>query len=272
MKKVLVNGQWQGGADISTMHGAEEIENLYLKNVDYEKATVSKDEKNLPVENDIVGYEILEKQMEQVFQSLKTEQPEKLFTIGGGCDADFPSIAYMNEKYNGDLKILYFDAHGDINSPEESESKLFYGMPLRCLIENSDGTTFPFVKSKLKSDQIILIGARELNSDEIKFINENKTQRITVEDLANRHIDLEKILAPNNEKVYIHLDLDVLEPQKFPHVPLPSAGGITAEKLKDVLKIINEKSCVVGFGVFEYKPCGKENELLKELIRYGIDF
>lgn len=272
MKKILLNGQWQGGADISTLYGAEEIEKLYLRNIDYDKATVSKDEKNLLVENNIVGYKILEMQMRQVFQSLEAEQPEKLFTIGGGCDADFPSISYMNEKYSGQLKILYFDAHGDINSPEESESKLFYGMPLRCLIEDLDGSIFPFTNSRLKPEQIIHIGARELDSGEIKFMNESKIQRITVEDLENEQIDFEKILTSDNEKVYIHLDLDVLEPQEFPYVPLPVQGGIAVEKLKNMLEIIKKNKSIVGVGVFEYKTCGKENELLKDLIRYGIDF
>lgn len=153
VKKILINGQWQGGADISTLYGAEEIEKLYLRDVAYDKAAVSKDENDLLVEKNIVGYEILEMQMKQVFQNLKMEQPEKLFTIGGGCDADVPSIAYMNEKYGGRLKILYFDAHGDINSPEESGSKLFYGMPLRCLIEDSDDSIFSFTNSRLKPEQ-----------------------------------------------------------------------------------------------------------------------
>lgn len=41
MKKILVNGQWQGGADISTFYGAEEIERLYLRDINHETASVS---------------------------------------------------------------------------------------------------------------------------------------------------------------------------------------------------------------------------------------
>ena len=270
MKKILINGQWQGGADLSTLCGAEEIESLYLKGINYEKADVtSSDTDCLPIENNIVGYDILRKQMEQVFRKLEADQPDKLFTIGGGCDADFPTIAYMNQKYIANLKILYFDAHGDINSPEESKSKLFYGMPLRCLIEGSDGFVFPMVHCGIKPEQIIHIGARELDDAEVQFMNKNGIKRIAADELEAT--DFKKIIA-DDEKTYIHLDLDVLKPQEFSHVPLPVPNGIPAEVLKTVLGNIKKNSNVVGVGIFEYKRCGQENELLKHLIQYGIDF
>lgn len=52
------------------------------------------------------------------------------------------------------LKILYFDAHGDINSPEELESKLFYGMLLRCLLKGSESSAFPIVKYGITPEQM----------------------------------------------------------------------------------------------------------------------
>lgn len=98
-------------ADIYTLYGTKEIEHFYLRGTNYEIAAVSlNDIGKLPIENTIVGYGILKKQMEKVFQKLESDQPDKLFTIGGGCDTDFPSIAYINQKYNGNLKILHFDA------------------------------------------------------------------------------------------------------------------------------------------------------------------
>ena len=170
--------------------------------------------------------------MEKVFQKLESGQPDKLFTVGGGCDADFTSIAYMNQKHNGNLKILYFDAHGDINSPEESESKLFYGMPLRCLMKDLDSCVFPFIRYDIKPDQIIHIGARELDDAEVQFMNKNCIFRITV---------------------------DELEMGAF-------------EKIDRHTGDYKEKQHYVGMGIFEYKSCGKENKLLNDLIQYGIDF
>ena len=63
------------------------------------------------------------------------DSPDKLFTLGGGCDADVPCLLYLNEEYRGDLTVIWFDAHGDLNTPEESATSLFYGMPLRSLMD-----------------------------------------------------------------------------------------------------------------------------------------
>lgn len=59
---------------------------------------------------------------------------------------------------------------------------------------------------------------------------------------------------------------------EFPHVPLPESGGIPVDILKKILEVIKKRSCIVGVGIFEYKSCGKEQELLKYLIPYGINF
>lgn len=269
MKKILVNGQWQGGADLSVLHGAKEIESLYLNGIHYDTAYTSDDKTHLTLRKNILGYEILRKQMEQTLQALKTEQPTKLFTIGGGCDADFPSIAYMNEKYKGNLKVLYFDAHGDINAPEESESKLFYGMLLRCLIENSP---FSMAERSLKPEQLISIGARDLDNSELHFMSETHISRVTIEDVLKDRSKLKKLISAKNQKFYIHLDLDVLEPQEFPHTPLPVPNGLPVKQLYEMLAWLKENCAVVGFGIFEYAPCGQKSEVLHHLIQYGLDF
>ena len=87
-------------------------------------------------------------------KKIEADQPDKIFTIDGGCDTDFPAISCISEKYKDKLKILYFDAHGDINSLEESQSKLFYGMLLRCLLKGSESSAFPIVKYGITSEQM----------------------------------------------------------------------------------------------------------------------
>ncbi len=73
-EKILINGQWQGGADISALYGAKEIKDVYLRNINYDEAEISTDESDLSVENNIVGYRILKTQMKQVFQRLEADQ------------------------------------------------------------------------------------------------------------------------------------------------------------------------------------------------------
>lgn len=98
-------------------------------------AEISKDPLPSVRTHGVIGYEMILAQTENAIQCLEKYHPSHFLTIGGGCDADLASIAYLNERYGGDLTVIWFDAHGDMNAPEESETGLFYGMPARMLME-----------------------------------------------------------------------------------------------------------------------------------------
>ena len=61
--------------------------------------------------------------------------------IGGTCGAEIAPVAYLNNHYESDLAILWFDAHGDLNTPKTSLSGHFHGMVLRTLL--GEGQLFP---------------------------------------------------------------------------------------------------------------------------------
>ncbi len=93
----------------------------------------------------------------------------RIFSIGGGCDADVPVISHLNKLYDGNLFVLWLDAHGDLNSPEESKTGLFYGMPARILIDGRD--IFPdIIERPLMPHQIIHIGGRDFDKPELGYI------------------------------------------------------------------------------------------------------
>jgi arginase len=48
-------------------------------------------------------------------------------TVGGTCGVEAAPVAYLNERYAGDLAIVWFDAHGDLNAPDTSPSGHFHG-------------------------------------------------------------------------------------------------------------------------------------------------
>jgi arginase len=73
--------------------------------------------------------------MQSAYERLREDAPDKVFILGGGCDADVPVIVYLSEKYQSDLTIIWLDAHGDLNTPGESASSLFYGVPLRSIMD-----------------------------------------------------------------------------------------------------------------------------------------
>src|SRR6266849_573342 len=64
-------------------------------------------------------------------QLLSERKPTHLLMIGGTCGAEAAPISYLNELNGGKVAIVWFDAHGDLNTPQTSPSGDFHGMVLR---------------------------------------------------------------------------------------------------------------------------------------------
>lgn len=261
MKKLIfINPQWQGGGDIITYDGAKEFEKLYLSGKKYTTAPVST-ETELTIRNNIIGYDVLYSQMKNALSILRNSEAERVFAVGGGCDADVPTVAYLNKIYDGKLFVIWCDAHGDINSPEESQTGLFYGMPARVLLDG-DKRFSQVIEKPLDKEQLIHIGGRDLDEAEESFMRDNDIFRLL-------HILPENLYARLSQHkdwhVYIHLDLDVLSPAEFPDTPLPVPGGESCADVLAMLQYIKTNYLFAGLGLYEYSPCGAENAFIRSV-------
>ena len=106
MKRIYVNAQWQGGADPVTLDGAKELVRMYLDRQSFAELPVSADISEMAsTANGIRGFDVLRRQMGSACERLREDAPDKVFTLGGGCDADVPVLAYLSEKYRDDLTV-----------------------------------------------------------------------------------------------------------------------------------------------------------------------
>ncbi len=269
MMEILINAQWQGGADTVTLDGAKELAEMYLNGQTPVYSPVSADTAGTAVKkNGIKGFDVLKRQMQSAYDLLRKDSPDKIFTVGGGCDADVPGIVYLSEKYRGDLTVLWLDAHGDLNTPADSSSSLFYGMPLRSLM---DDTCFGLLENRfpLSPSQIIHAGGRDFDKAEEEFIKKAGIAIYTVEDIRSADGLLYKAAAQiQSGHVYIHLDLDVIDPADFPDTPLPVDNGLHFGEVYGILKAFSDN--LVGLGIFEYARLGAKNDYIEKLIRFGL--
>ncbi len=147
----------QGGSDISPADGAEEVRKLYPEGAAYEAIPVDMSQKSLESWKGIIGYRAIIKRTERAIDILSKNCSDKVFTIDGSCDADLASVAYAAHRYDGDLAVLWMDAYGDLNSQEESQIRLFYGMPVRALLGGCADELASFIGKPLFPRQIINI-------------------------------------------------------------------------------------------------------------------
>ena len=263
--------QWQGGGpDRSTYDGALELKKLYFKEIKFSEVEVSTEDIDKS-NNIIIGYTEILKQLKRAKESIARELPETIFTVGGGCDADVASIAYLNDKMRGDMTVLWLDAHGDMNTHETSASKYFYGMPLRTLLGEGEETIVKLVSPSLLPSQVIMLGIRDLDEAEKEYITAQNISVFTVKDMEQR-VDsvIETVKTKGHRSIYIHIDLDVLDFEEFSHVPVPVPAGLKVNTFKELLKKLDKEFKLIGLGLFEYQPSGQTIELIEDIIKIGV--
>ena len=266
--------QWQGGGDLALHAGALRLwERSGLEG--FTEVPVSlKDE--LETESGILGRAPLSAQLAQVCRILEECRPQTVFTVGGGCDTELAPVVYLNEKYAGALSVIWFDAHGDLNTPASSKSKLFHGMPLRCLLQPDAfeclGLPPRHYSARLLPQQLVMVGTRDLDPPEAGWIGEQGIRIVTAAEAES--MEPEAFTALLAENVYLHIDLDVLEPALFPSVLCPAPGGLTPDRLTALIRAVGRAKRIVGMSVLEYAPPGRcvkaeEAALLEALLAEG---
>jgi len=153
--------------------------------------------------------------------------------------------------------LVWMDAHGDFNTPETSLSGMVGGMPVAistglCLhhIRNVVGLNPP-----LPMSYVTMLGVRDLDPLEQHLIDTYGIHQITVEDVQKQSPRIEqeiKRLVALTDIIYIHVDLDVLDPEYMPGHMTPAPGGITADELKTTMTTIFKHPKVRGLGLASY--------------------
>lgn len=261
--------QWQGsGYTKELYYGAIALKNyIEKKNIFFTNINVSQLTK-LKEKNNIIGYDVICEQLGLIRATLDEEKPDKIFTIGGGCGIEIPIISYLSEQIN-DLKIIWFDAHGDINSPENSKSKYFHGMPLRFLLEDIDRNIISEGAKRISKANLLLLGTRDLDKEEENYIQNNGINMISV---VEYRMNDKEIMNLTEEKIYLHIDLDVIDPGTYQNVKCPAKEGFKIEEIVEIVKMIKGKNELIGISILENTEKNNEEiEKLKEITEYGIE-
>jgi arginase family enzyme len=155
-------------------------------------------------------------------------------------------------RHRSDARVLWLDAHGDYNTPETSGSGYLGGMCLAGACgewEAGLGDTIP-------ADRVVLAGVRDLDSGERELLERSAATVIgasVVETLvAVKH-------ALDGGPVFVHLDLDVLDPEEFP-AAVPAPGGLSSDKLYDLMEAVADDSELVGLEITAFEAPADEEQ------------
>lgn len=260
--------QWQGATRIELYRGAELLRRAFPQSVSWTPVPVSSTY-SLGVQQGILGYGQIETQLSNACRTLLSWDPERIFTLGGDCGVEIAPVSFLNRKYDEALNVVWLDAHGDLNTPATSPSQHFHGMPLRTLLGEGETTLVNRGFSTLKPTQVFLLGTRELDPHEAQFIRRTKMPILSPQAINQGHFEglLSALERTSDRPLYIHLDLDVLDPNEFPHVSCPTPEGIYVEPLRDLLDCLSDRFDVVGFSLLELLPSQSDNIVCQDIAK-----
>lgn len=182
-----------------------------------------------------------------------------VITIGGDCAAELASVQHaVATRDPGTVALVWFDAHGDLNDVASSPSSAFHGMVLRALLgEAPDGlaSTGPAL---LPAEAVVLAGVRALDDGESAFIDENRIRLIEAADLADPDALVQAVEATGARAVYLHIDLDVLDPSAIDGIGYPEPFGVQPVHLADAIRALRARFELAGAGVMEFAPDSPE--------------
>ncbi|MER6424740.1 arginase family protein [Streptomyces sp. NPDC001137] len=212
--------------------------------------------------------DVLERHLQAVREALAKVPPgARTVTIGGDCAVDLAPVEAALSTFGNRLALVWFDAHADLNSPQSSPSGAFHGMVLRALIGDGPEGLRPL--HSVRADRVVLAGARSLDPGEQDLVASRSIRHISVEQLAEPGPLLASVRATSAEAVYIHIDLDVLDPQVFPAVGTPEPGGLGVEQLLGAVRTLTEEFTLAGIALTEYERTedpDQEEAVLRQIV------
>ncbi len=150
--------------------------------------------------------------------------------------------------------MVFIDAHGDFNTPETTLSGMLGGMPVA--IAAGQCLTRMRIKAGLEpaipTRHIVEMCVRDTDPLEQELLDRSEIQQLTLEDVRTRSANLHremKRLSEATDVIYVHVDMDGLDPREVPGVALPVPGGPTSSELAAALTEMFKYEKVAAFGV-----------------------
>jgi arginase len=185
------------------------------------------------------------------------EADELPLVLAGSCDV---SMGVLGGFEHASCGVVWLDAHGDFNTPESTTSGFFGGMSLAVITGHCYRSLWAQVgdSAPIAEAATVLVGVRDLSPEEER----DRLARSAIHVVgwaggrpqADAHTTLDG-LAERADDVYVHVDLDALDPEIAPGiVDPPVPGGLSIADLEDVLGSVRDRFRIRAAAVTTYNP------------------
>jgi len=164
----------------------------------------------------------------------------------GDCCVILPVIAGLQRK-GLDPVIFFFDAHGDFNTWETTPSQFIGGMPLAMATGRGEMTIADACSMQpLPDEDAILVDGRDLDPAEAEALEDSGVPVVDVADVA--------AWIPADRPLYVHVDVDVVDPADLPAINYPAPNGPSLEAVTASVATLAATGRVVAYSASTWNP------------------
>ena len=163
-------------------------------------------------------------------------------------------LKYDRDGQTHKVGLVFIDAHGDFNVPETTLSGMLGGMPVAIAaghalhnLRNTAGLADP-----LPMEHIMWGGVRDLDPLEAERFREYEVRQVSVQDIRDLSANLRQQFsefAGDVDRVYVHIDMDVLDPAEVPGHGLTVPDGPSSKDLAEAIALMFENPKTVALGI-----------------------
>jgi arginase len=173
--------------------------------------------------------------------------------LAGNCASCIGTLSGLDDPAPA---VIWLDAHADLNTPETTRSGFLDGMALsiatgRCW--QSMAAAVPGFRT-IPNDNVCLIGTRDLDEAESEYLAHSDTPVLSVVDYPERLLHALESLRTRTTTVYLHIDLDVLDPSEGRANSFAADGGLLLRDVLEVIETIRARFPIAAVALTAYDP------------------
>jgi arginase len=176
--------------------------------------------------------------------------------VSGDCTTSLGVVAGL-QRAGRDPRVVWFDGHGDVQTPQTSSSGYLGGFPVRQLVGGSDRTAPERLGlHPVPEEDVVLVDARDLDPPEVEYLSRSAIRRVPVDQVG-------AVAAP----VYLHVDVDVTNPDDLPGLLFPAPGGPSLAAVTEAARAVVASGDVAAVGIAcTYRRGSGAEQLLAGLV------
>ena len=170
------------------------------------------------------------------------------------------------------LGLIWLDAHGDIHTPDSSETGNVHGMPLAHLIGHGDAGLAGIARPSpaVAPSNVAVVGVRDLDASEQRHISEYGVRVFTMREIDERGLkavmtEAIRIASDGTGGIHLSCDIDWTDPMEAPGVGTPVPGGATFREGHLAMELIFDSGRLVGIDLVESNPTLDRRNMTAEL-------